>query len=184
MERIVALAGNPNVGKSTLFNQLTGLRQHTGNWTGKTVSMAQGRCGAYTLVDLPGAYSLQPHSAEEAVTRDFLLHGGAEAVIVVCDAGCLARNLLLALQCMQLHRRVLVCVNLMDEAQKRGIHVDCAALEKELGVPTLGIVARKKIAAGRCSAHWISCWPRRLESRGRQTPHGTRRRRMGRTQQH
>ena len=144
MERIVALAGNPNVGKSTLFNQLTGLRQHTGNWTGKTVSTARGRCGDYTLVDLPGTYSLQPHSAEETVARDFLLHGGAEAVVVVCDAGCLERNLNLALQCRELCKRVLVCVNLLDEAQRRGILVDCGALSRELGVPVIGIVARER----------------------------------------
>ena len=144
MERIVALAGNPNVGKSTLFNQLTGLRQHTGNWTGKTVSTARGRCGDYTLVDLPGTYSLQPHSAEETVARDFLLHGGAEAVVVVCDAGCLERNLNLVLQCRELCKRVLVCVNLLDEAQRRGILVDCGALSRELGVPVIGIVARER----------------------------------------
>ena len=125
MERIVALAGNPN-------------------WTGKTVSTARGRCGDYTLVDLPGTYSLQPHSAEETVARDFLLHGGAEAVIVVCDAGCLERNLNLALQCRELCKRVLVCVNLLDEAQRRGILVDCGALSRELGVPVIGIVARER----------------------------------------
>ena len=144
MERLVALAGNPNVGKSTLFNQLTGLRQHTGNWTGKTVATARGRCGEYTLVDLPGTYSLLPHSAEETVARDFLCFGGAEAVIVVCDAGCLERNLNLALQCMELHRRVLICVNLLDEAARRGIRVDCEALSVGLGVPVIGIVAREK----------------------------------------
>ncbi len=144
MERTVALAGNPNVGKSTLFNQLTGLRQHTGNWTGKTVSTARGRCGDYTLVDLPGTYSLKPRSAEETVARDFLLSGGAQAVIVVCDAGCLARNLTLALQCRELCPRVLVCVNLLDEAERRGIRVDCEALQRRLGLPTVGIVARRR----------------------------------------
>lgn len=144
MEHIVALAGNPNVGKSTLFNQLTGLRQHVGNWAGKTVETARGRCGGYTLVDLPGTYSLLPHSEEERVARDFLLQGGAEAVIVVCDAGCLERNLNLVLQCRELHRRVLVCVNLLDEAQRRGISVDCAALSEALGLPVIGIVARQR----------------------------------------
>ncbi len=144
MKRIVALAGNPNVGKSTLFNQLTGLRQHTGNWTGKTVSTARGRCGDYLLVDLPGTYSLQPHSAEETVARDFLLRGGAEAVIVVCDAGCLERNLNLVLQCRELCPRVLVCVNLLDEAERRGIRVDLEVLSRELGIPAIGVVARER----------------------------------------
>ncbi len=144
MERIVALAGNPNVGKSTLFNQLTGLHQHTGNWTGKTVETARGRCGAYTLVDLPGTYSLLPHSAEETVARDFLLQGGAEAVIVVCDAGCLERNLNLALQCRELCGRVLVCVNLLDEAERRGIRVDCEKLSAALGLKVIGVVARQR----------------------------------------
>ena len=144
MERIIALAGNPNVGKSTLFNQLTGLRQHTGNWAGKTVETARGRCGDYTLVDLPGCYSLLPRSEEERVTRDFLLYGGAEAVVVVCDAGCLRRNLNLALQCRELSSRVLVCVNLLDEAARRGIRVDCQSLSAELGLPVIGIVARRR----------------------------------------
>ena len=144
MERIVALAGNPNVGKSTLFNQLTGLRQHTGNWAGKTVETARGRCGDYILVDLPGTYSLLPHSEEERVARDFLLRGGADALIVVCDAGCLERNLNLALQCRELCGRVLVCVNLLDEAERRGIRVDCEALSLALGLPVVGVVARER----------------------------------------
>ncbi|MFQ7856258.1 MAG: FeoB small GTPase domain-containing protein [Flavonifractor plautii] len=101
-DRIVALAGNPNVGKSTVFNALTGLRQHTGNWPGKTVTSAQGRCErggrGYVLVDLPGTYSLMAHSAEEEVARDFLCFGGADGAVVVCDATCLERNLNLVLQ--------------------------------------------------------------------------------------
>ena len=144
MERIVALAGNPNVGKSTLFNQLTGLRQHTGNWAGKTVETARGRCGDYLLTDLPGCCSLLPRSEEERVARDFLLRGGAEAVILVCDAGRLRRDLNLALQCRELCPRVLVCVNLLDEAERRGILVDCGKLSAELGLPVIGIVARRR----------------------------------------
>ena len=144
MERTVALAGNPNVGKSSLFNRLTGLRQHTGNWTGKTVETAAGRCGSYRLVDLPGTYSLRPGSAEERVTRDYLLRGEAEAVVVVCDACCLERNLILALQCRALCPRMLVCVNMLDEARRRGLRVDCEALSRGLGLPVIGLSAREK----------------------------------------
>ena len=144
----VAVAGNPNVGKSTLFNALTGMNQHTGNWPGKTVGSARGYCESrrfrYELVDIPGAYSLFAHSAEEEVARDYLCFGRPEAVLVVCDATCLERNLNLVLQILELHSRVLVCVNLMDEARRRGIQLDLKALEKRLGVPVVGIVARKK----------------------------------------
>ena len=124
-DRIVALAGNPNVGKSTVFNALTGLRQHTGNWPGKTVTSAQGRCErggrGYVLVDLPGTYSLMAHSAEEEVARDFLCFGGADGAVVVCDATCLERNLNLVLQTLELQPRTVVCVNLLDEAERKGL---------------------------------------------------------------
>ena len=145
---VVALAGSPNVGKSTLFNRLTGLRQHTGNWAGKTVARATGVCESaarrYTLVDLPGAYSLDPRSPEEALARDFLASGEAQAVVVVCDASCLERSLALVLQILTLTRRVLVCVNLLDEARRRGITLDLPLLQKRLGVPVIGVVAREK----------------------------------------
>ena len=144
----VALAGNPNVGKSTVFNRLTGLRQHTGNWAGKTVAIAEGSCRSaghsYTLIDLPGTYSLLARSREEALARDYLESGAAQAVIVVCDASCLRRNLNLALQVMARQRRVLLCVNLLDEARRGGLELNLPLLEKRLGVPVVGISAHEK----------------------------------------
>lgn len=147
MEKIIALAGNPNVGKSTVFNYLTGMRQHTGNWPGKTVELARGSYTyggtEYTLVDLPGTYSLAAHSAEEEVARDFLLSGEAGAAVVVCDATCLERNLNLVLQTLELTERVVVCVNLMDEAEKKGIAIDTEELSALLGVPVVAAAAGK-----------------------------------------
>lgn len=120
---VITLAGNPNVGKSSVFNELTGLRQHTGNWPGKTVDLAQGRTEfegqGFILVDLPGTYSLSAHSAEEEVARDFIQSNESQATIVVCDATSLERNLNLVLQIMQLTPNVIVCVNLLDEAKKK-----------------------------------------------------------------
>lgn len=144
-DRVIALAGNPNVGKSTLFNALTGMRQHTGNWPGKTVASAQGRYTyqeqEYILVDLPGTYSLLAHSAEEEVARDFICFGGPDVTVVVCDATCLERNLNLVLQTIEITPRVVVCLNMMDEAKKKQIQIDIPALSKGLGVPVVGISA-------------------------------------------
>ena len=142
----VALAGNPNVGKSTVFNSLTGLNQHTGNWPGKTVSLAQGTYThhgfEYRLVDLPGTYSLLAHSAEEEVARDFLCLSHPDAVVVVCDAGCLERNLNLVLQTAEITSRIVICVNLMDEARKKGVVPDLALLSSRLGLPVIATSAR------------------------------------------
>ena len=145
-DKVIALAGNPNVGKSTVFNALTGMKQHTGNWPGKTVAGAQGYCStenhSFVMVDIPGTYSLLAHSAEEEVARNFICFGDPDAVIVVCDATCLERNLNLVLQTMEISSNVIVCVNLMDEAKRKGIKIDLKALSKELGTAVVGTSAQ------------------------------------------
>lgn len=147
-DKIIAIAGNPNVGKSTLFNNLTGLNQHTGNWPGKTVTSAQGYCctkeNSYVMVDIPGTYSLMAHSVEEEVARNFICFGDVDAVMVICDATCLERNLNLVLQAMEISNKIIVCVNLLDEAYKKNIKIDLDGLSKKLGVPVIGTIARKK----------------------------------------
>ncbi|HWA15191.1 MAG TPA: FeoB small GTPase domain-containing protein, partial [Gemmatimonadales bacterium] len=144
---VVALAGNPNTGKSTVFNALTGLRQHTGNWPGKTVARAEGVFShggkRLKLVDLPGTYSLMAGSTDEEVARDFILFGRPDVTVVVLDATRLERNLPLALQILEITGKVVVCLNLMDEAKRHGIAVDPGKLQAQLGVPVIAATARR-----------------------------------------
>ncbi len=142
------LHGNPNVGKSTVFNALTGMHQHTGNWPGKTVANAAGICdykeNKFLLIDIPGTYSLMSNSEEEEIARNYICFGNPDATVVIVDATCLERNLNLVYQIMEITSNIIVCVNLLDEAKKKGIHINLEELERLLGVPVVGTIARKQ----------------------------------------
>ncbi len=145
---VIALAGNPNTGKSTVFNALTGLRQHTGNWPGKTVARAEGgfayREKRFKIVDLPGTYSLLSTSADEEVARDFILFGKPDVTVIIADATRLERNLNLVLQVLEITDKAVLCVNLIDEARRHNLNVDDRALARELGIPVVLTAARQR----------------------------------------
>lgn len=176
---VVALAGNPNTGKSTVFNNLTGLKQHTGNWPGKTVTRAEGGFAynglKFKAVDLPGTYSLLSTSTDEEIARDFILFGQPDVTVIVVDATRLERNLNLVLQVLEITDRAVVCLNLMDEARRHGIEIDVRELTRELGIPVVPAAARQKegmeellkyieqVATGK-----YVCRPRRLKNKSKE----------------
>ena len=145
MHKKIALIGNPNVGKSTLFNELTNMHQHTGNWSGKTVGVAIGKHKNLTIYDLPGTYSLIPHSKEEEITSDFVIDNNYDIALIICDATMLERNLNLVIQTLEVTDNVVLCLNMIDELKKKGINIDIDKLSNILGISVVGISAKKKI---------------------------------------
>ena len=176
---VVALAGNPNTGKSTVFNYLTGLRQHTGNWPGKTVARAEGGFEysekKFKLVDLPGTYSLLSTSTDEEVARDFILFGQPDVTVIVVDATRVERNLNLVLQILEITDRVVICLNLMDEAKRNGFQIDERTMAKELGVPVIPSAARQgegmnellKVIFDVAAGNYV-CKPHRIKSNSKE----------------
>ena len=182
IDYVLALAGNPNTGKSTVFNNLTGLRQHTGNWPGKTVSRAEGGYvyneKRYKLVDLPGTYSLLSTSTDEEVARNFILFGRPDVTIIVADGTRLERNLNLTLQVLEITDRAVLCLNMMDEARRNGIEIDVRGLSKELGIPVIPTSARSRqgmdellAAVEEVASGSYPCRPHRIKSRSAKLNH-------------
>ena len=174
-DHVIAIAGNPNTGKSTVFNALTGLRQHTGNWPGKTVARAEGAYSyadkKYKLVDLPGTYSLLSTSQDEEVARNFILFGKPDVTIIVVDACRLERNLNLALQILEITDKAVLCLNLIDEAERNNIDIDTRMLAKELGIPVVATSARYQKGipeliqtVGEIASGKIVCKPRKIKN--------------------
>ena len=173
---VISLAGNPNTGKSTVFNNLTGLRQHTGNWPGKTVARAEGGYifneKRYKVVDLPGTYSLLSTSTDEEVARNFILFGQPDVTVIVVDATRLERNLNLALQILEITDRAVLCLNLMDEAQRNHLEIDERTLSKELGIPVIPASARRKQSMNELLATGkFVCRPPKIKNRSPKINH-------------
>lgn len=189
IDYVVALAGNPNTGKSTVFNALTGLRQHTGNWPGKTVLRAEGGYSfdtkKFKLIDLPGTYSLLSTSQDEEVARNFILFGKPDVTVIVVDAARLERNLNLVLQVLEITDKAVLCLNLMDEAERHNISIDQRALARDLGIPVVGTTARSQkgipellniindIASGKivCKPHKVKSLTKSIEQSVKKLSH-------------